>query len=77
VATIRSDGTPRISPMESFVLYGVLWLSMLWGSTKAADLQRDPRVLVHSVITSRDANSSAAEQPQPASVILNPPLRSW
>ena len=27
---------------------------MLWGSTKAADLQRDPRILVHSVITSRD-----------------------
>ena len=54
VATIRSDGTPRISPVEPFVLDGVLWLSMLWGSAKAADLQRDPRILVHSVITSRD-----------------------
>jgi hypothetical protein len=31
-----------------------LWLSMLWGSAKAADLQRDPRILVHSVITNRD-----------------------
>lgn len=54
VATIRADGTPRLSPVEPFVLDGVLWLSMLWGSTKAADLQRDPRILVHSVITSRD-----------------------
>jgi hypothetical protein len=32
----------------------VLWLSMTWQSTKARDFLRDPRVLVHSVITSRD-----------------------
>ena len=54
VATIRGDGTPRLSPVEPFVLDGILWLSMLWHSRKAADLQRDPRILVHSVITSRD-----------------------
>jgi len=54
VATIRSDGTPRVSPVEPFVLDGTLWLSMLWQSRKAADLLRDPRVLVHSVVTSRD-----------------------
>jgi hypothetical protein len=54
VATIRGDGTPRISPVEPFVLEGVLWLSMLWQSRKAADLLRDPRILVQSVITSRD-----------------------
>jgi hypothetical protein len=54
VATIRGDGTPRLSPVEPFVLDGVLWLSMLWQSRKAADLLRDPRLLVHSVITGRD-----------------------
>jgi len=54
VATIRGDGTPRVSPVEPFVLDGTLWLSMLWQSRKAADLLRDPRVLVHSVVTSRD-----------------------
>jgi len=54
VATIRQDGAPRISPVEPFVLDGLLWLSMLWRSRKAADLLRDPRILVHSVITSRD-----------------------
>jgi hypothetical protein len=54
VATIRRDGTPRLSPVEPFVLDSDLWLSMLWQSTKAADLVRDPRILVHSVITSRD-----------------------
>lgn len=54
VATIRRDGTPRLSPVEPFVLDGDLWLSMMWQSTKARDLLRDPRILVHSVITNRD-----------------------
>ena len=54
VGTIRRDGTPRISPVEPFVMDGDLWLTMMWHSTKAVDLARDPRVLVHSVITSRD-----------------------
>lgn len=54
VATIRRDGTPRLSPVEPLVLDGELWLSMMPASTKARDLDRDPRVLVHSVITTRD-----------------------
>ena len=54
VATIRRDGAPRLSPVEPFEMGGELWLGMLWRSTKAADLLRDPRVLVHSIITSRD-----------------------
>jgi hypothetical protein len=57
VATIRGDGTPRVSPVEPFVLDGELWLSMLWHSRKAADLLRDPRILVHGVVTSRDGRA--------------------
>jgi hypothetical protein len=30
---------------------------MLWGSRKAADLLRDPRLLVHSIVTSRDGSA--------------------
>lgn len=54
VGTTRRDGSARISAVEPFLLDGELWLSMLWGSAKATDLRRDPRVLVHSVVTSRD-----------------------
>jgi hypothetical protein len=54
VATIRRDGTPRLSPVEPYVMDGRLLLSMLWQSRKAQDLLRDPRALVHSVIASRD-----------------------
>jgi Pyridoxamine 5'-phosphate oxidase len=48
VATIRRDGTPRLSPVEPFAMDGALWLFMMRESTKAIDLLRDPRILVHS-----------------------------
>jgi hypothetical protein len=54
VVTIRRDGSARLSPVEPLVMDGDLWLSMMWQSAKARDLLRDPRILVHSVITSRD-----------------------
>jgi hypothetical protein len=54
VVTIRRDGTPRLSPVEPWLMDGDLWLSMLWGSLKARDLHRDPRILVHSVVTGPD-----------------------
>ncbi len=53
VGTIKRDGTPRISPVEPWIMDGELWLSMMWGSTKAADLLRDPRILVHNAVSSR------------------------
>lgn len=57
VGTIRSDGTPRLSPVEPLLLDGDLWLSMMWRSAKARDLLRDPRVLVHGIVTSREGEA--------------------
>ena len=54
VATVRRDGTPRLSPVEPLFWRDDLWLSMMWGSLKARDLSRDPRILVHSIVTGRD-----------------------
>jgi hypothetical protein len=54
VGTIRRDGTPRISPVEPLFWERDLWLSMLLDSRKAGDLGRDPRILVHSIVTSRN-----------------------
>ena len=62
VVTIRRDGTPRLSPVEPLLLDGELWLSMLWGSRKAADLHRDPRVLVHGIVTSRDGQDGEVKK---------------
>jgi hypothetical protein len=50
--TTRRDGSARISGVEPLVMDGDLWLSMMPGSTKARDLRRDPRILLHSIVTS-------------------------
>lgn len=54
VGTARKDGSPRISPVERLLWEGEFWLAMGLGSTKTRDLRRDARVLVHSIVTSRD-----------------------
>jgi hypothetical protein len=61
VVTLRRDGTARLSPVEPLLLDGELWLSMMWASRKAADLLRDPRILVHSIVTSRDGSEGEAK----------------
>lgn len=53
VGTIRANGWPRISPVEPLVTGGRLYLGMMWQSKKALDLRRDPRCVVHSVVTDK------------------------
>jgi pyridoxamine 5'-phosphate oxidase-like protein len=48
LATIRRDGSPRISGIEVTFAQGELWLGMMPGSRKSDDLDRDPRLALHS-----------------------------
>jgi hypothetical protein len=48
MATLRRDGSPRISGTEVTLKDGELWLGGMPGSQKCRDLQRDPRVAIHS-----------------------------
>jgi hypothetical protein len=48
LATIRRDGSPRISGTETTFKDGELWIGSMWQARKAADLQRDPRFALHS-----------------------------
>ena len=48
LATLRRDGSPRISGIEATFTGGQLWLGMMPGSRKALDLRRDPRLALHS-----------------------------
>ena len=48
LATLRRDGSPRISGIEATIADGELWLGMMPGSRKALDLRRDPRLALHS-----------------------------
>ena len=48
LATLRSDGSPRLSGIEASFGEGDVWLGMMAGSRKARDLQRDGRLALHS-----------------------------
>jgi hypothetical protein len=48
LATLRKDGSPRISGTELNFKQGEVWLGSMLNAVKALDLQRDPRYSVHS-----------------------------
>ncbi len=51
LATLRADGSPRVSGIEAWFWNGDLWLGMMPDSAKGADLDRDPRFELHSAPT--------------------------
>jgi hypothetical protein len=48
LATLRRDGSPRISGTETQFEDGELWIGSMLDALKARDLQRDPRFALHS-----------------------------
>jgi hypothetical protein len=48
LATVRADGSPRISGIEAKFIDGELWFGSMPGSRKSDDLARDPRFALHS-----------------------------
>ena len=48
LATLRTDGSPRISGIEVEFADGEIFLGMMPGSRKLRDLERDPRLALHS-----------------------------
>jgi hypothetical protein len=48
LATLRADGSPRISPIEPRVFEDRLWMVGMPDTTKFRDLHRDPRFCVHT-----------------------------
>lgn len=48
IATLRADGSPRVSGVETFFAEGELWFGSMPNARKALDLRRDPRFALHS-----------------------------
>ncbi|HVL97221.1 MAG TPA: pyridoxamine 5'-phosphate oxidase family protein [Solirubrobacteraceae bacterium] len=48
IATLRRDGSPRISGTELTFRDGDVWLGSMWRAVKALDLRRDGRFALHS-----------------------------
>ncbi|MGI5291033.1 pyridoxamine 5'-phosphate oxidase family protein [Nonomuraea polychroma] len=47
LATLRKDGSPRVSGVETSFRDGELWTGSMAGAVKVADLRRDPRMALH------------------------------
>ncbi|MGW0810351.1 pyridoxamine 5'-phosphate oxidase family protein [Nonomuraea sp. NPDC002799] len=56
LATLRKDGSPRVSGTETIFKDDELWTGSMAGAVKALDLRRDPRMAVH--VTSADPEDS-------------------
>lgn len=61
LATLRRDGSPRISGIEPLFALGELWLGMMPGSLKAADLERDPRFSLHNATVDKQVTDGDAK----------------
>lgn len=48
LATLRKDGSPRVSGIEPFFWDGEVWLGSMWEARKAHDLRRDGRCSLHA-----------------------------
>jgi hypothetical protein len=72
LATLRRDGSPRISGTETEFIDGELWIGSMWQARKARDLQRDPRFALHSGSDEPDAWAGDAKLAGVAEEITDP-----
>jgi hypothetical protein len=57
IGTLTRDGSPRITPVEAYVIDGHLLVNMIPRSLKALDLLRDPRMYVHAPVTAKEGDA--------------------
>lgn len=60
LATLRKDGSPRVSGTESQFRDGELWTGSMPNARKAHDLRRDPRMAIHTTSHDTDAANASA-----------------
>src|ERR687886_2491054 len=61
LATLRRDGSPRISGIEPLFTDDELWLGMMPDSRKATDLVRDARFALHSATVDKQVTQGDAK----------------
>ncbi|WP_199433494.1 pyridoxamine 5'-phosphate oxidase family protein [Qaidamihabitans albus] len=61
LATLRSDGYPRISPIEPRFFEDRLWIVGMPNTTKFRDLARDPRFCLHTATVDTELTDGDAK----------------
>lgn len=70
LATLRADGSPRVSGIDPFFAVGELWIGSMPGARKADDLARDPRLALHGIPWESRRCKDGAADPGEADVKL-------
>lgn len=60
LATLRKDGSPRISGIEPWFGEGQLWIGSMWQALKAKDLLRDARFSLHAANVDKEVSEGDA-----------------
>jgi hypothetical protein len=76
LATLRADGSPRVSGIEARFMDGQLWLSGMPKSVKFNDLRRDPRMALHSGSDEPDAFRADGKVSGRAVEVSDPAIRA-
>src|SRR5690349_3530123 len=61
LGTLRSDGYPRISPIEPRIVEEHMWISGMPNTFKLLDLGRDPRFTLHTATVDPRVNDGDAQ----------------
>jgi hypothetical protein len=72
LATLRADGSPRISGIEMSFVGGEPWIAGMRRSAKFADLRADPRFALHSGSPEPDAFEADAKFAGRATEVTDP-----
>lgn len=60
LATLRRDGSPRVSAIEIEFVDGEVMMGSMWRAVKALDLRRDPRFALHAAFGSELGDAKLA-----------------
>lgn len=75
LATLRRDGSPRISGIETMFRDGELYLGMMPNSRKALDLRRDPRLALHNATVDKEVKDGDVKITGRAIEVFDEPVR--
>jgi hypothetical protein len=73
IATLRRDGSPRISGSEAAFRDGEIVLGMMAGSMKLRDVRRDPRIAMHCPTTEPESPESWPGDAKVAGIVVEMP----
>jgi hypothetical protein len=75
LATLRADGSPRVTGIEPFFGLGQLWLGSMPHARKGADLRRDGRFALHAATVDKQVADGDAKVAGRAVLVEDPALQ--